>query len=162
MVINGWMIFTHPLLMDQWEKLLNQVEKLRQQNPADWASSPQAKLAEALRSLVLKIIPEDPSRAEYRQGNTLGEDRKHWFRAKFGNGRFRLFFRYHSKEKIIVFAWVNDEKSLRTYGSKTDAYAVFRKMLNNGNPPDDWNALLGAASTPSAIERLDQASPPSA
>jgi excisionase family DNA binding protein len=27
--------------------------------------------------------------------------------------RFRLFFRYDTKAKIIVFAWVNDEQTLR-------------------------------------------------
>jgi toxin YhaV len=40
---------------------------------------------------------------------------------------------------------VNDENSLRTYGAKTDAYAVFAAMLATGNPPDDWHALLAAA-----------------
>jgi toxin YhaV len=29
-----------------------------------------------------------------------------------------------------VLAWVNDEESLRTYESKTDAYAVFKKMID--------------------------------
>ena len=94
--------------------------------------------------------PEDPSRADYRQGGTLGEDRKHWFRAKLGGGRFRLFFRYSSSAKIIIYAWVNDETTLRTYGAKTDAYAVFRKMLDKGNPPDDWAALLAGASSEEA------------
>lgn len=60
--------------------------------------------------------------------------------AKCGGGRFRLFFRYSTSAKIIVFAWVNDETTLRIYGSKSDAYAVFRKMLDKGNPHDDWAA----------------------
>ncbi|MFV1920915.1 type II toxin-antitoxin system YhaV family toxin, partial [Sphingomonas sp. MJ1 (PH-R8)] len=42
---------------------------------------------------------------------------------------------------------VNDATTLRTYGSRTDAYAVFKGMLDKGNPPDDWTALLKAAST---------------
>ncbi|MBB5716893.1 hypothetical protein FHS94_003765 [Sphingomonas aerophila] len=63
-------------------------------------------------------------------------------RAAFGNGRFRLFFRYDSRAMVIIFAWVNDETTLRTYGSKSDAYAVFKGMLDKGNPPDDWAALL--------------------
>lgn len=62
----------------------------------------------------------------YRQGSTLGDDYRHWFRAKFGNGRFRLFFLYDSMAKVIIFAWVNDETTLRTYGAKTDAYKVFK------------------------------------
>jgi 6-phosphofructokinase 1 len=45
-----------------------------------------------------------------RQGGTLGEEYKHWFRAKFLQ-QFRLFFRYQQSAgaKIIVLAWVNDE-----------------------------------------------------
>jgi toxin YhaV len=43
---------------------------------------------------------------------------------------------------------------LRTRGAKTDAYAVFRDMLENGNPPDDWAGLVKAASDRAAIERL--------
>lgn len=49
-----------------------------------------------------------------------------------GNGRFRLFFRYHGKARLIVYAWVNDSETLHTYGSRTDAYAVFRRMLDSG------------------------------
>ena len=90
-------------------------------------------------------IPIDPARPEFRQGGTLGPARKHWFRAKFGNGRFRLFFRYSTAAKIIILAWVNDSDTLRTYGAKTDAYAVFKTMLDKGNPPEDWDALLKAS-----------------
>ncbi|MFN3636239.1 MAG: type II toxin-antitoxin system YhaV family toxin, partial [Rhizobium rhizophilum] len=80
---------------------------------------------------------------------------KHWFRAKFGNGRFRLFFRYNSTGKVLVFAWVNDADTLRSYGSRSDAYAVFRAMLEDGNPPDSWTELLEAASSDTVIRRLD-------
>jgi toxin YhaV len=49
----------------------------------------------------------------------------------------------------IIYAWVNIENSLRTWGANTDAYAVFRSMLDKGNPPDSWADLMkvvGAAS----------------
>ena len=39
-------------------------------------------------------VPETV-RPEYRQGGTLGDDRKHWFRAKFLQ-QYRLFFRYRA------------------------------------------------------------------
>ena len=144
-ITNGWHLFAHPLFLAQLEKLTVAVEKLQQSDPVGYQKTPNAKLLAALRQLVFETIPSDPTRADYRQGGTLGSDRKHWFRAKFGNGRFRLFFRFDSKAKIIIFAWVNDETTLRTYGSKTDAYAVFRKMLDEGNPPDSWSALLDAS-----------------
>jgi len=86
----------------------------------------------------------DPAAAQFRQGDTLGGNRKHWFRAKFFQ-QYRLFFRFDSASRIIVFAWVNDDDTLRAYGSRTDAYATFRSMLENGNPPDDFDALLKAA-----------------
>jgi toxin YhaV len=40
----------------------------------------------------------------------------HWRRAKFLS-RFRLFFRYNSKAKVIIYAWVNEENTLRKAGS---------------------------------------------
>jgi toxin YhaV len=157
--VNGWQLFAHPLFLDQIEKLAGAVEKARAKDPRGWRKSPNAKVLVAIRLLVFETIPQDPTRPEYRQGGTLGDARKHWFRAKFGGGRFRLFFRYSSSAKVIVFAWVNDENTLRTYGAKSDAYAVFRKMLDSGNPPDDWEALLSAASDPSAQARLEAATP---
>ena len=48
----------------------------------------------ATANLAFEVIPQDPSRTEYRQGNTLGADHRHWFRAKFVQ-QYRLFFRYH-------------------------------------------------------------------
>ena len=98
-------------------------------------------------------VPADPGSDEYRQGKTLGPARAHWRRAKFGAGRFRLFFRYASRGRIIIFAWVNDRETLRTYGARTDAYAVFRRMLDRGHPPDDWDALLAEASAPAVARR---------
>lgn len=141
MQVNGWELFAHPLLLDQLEKLMAAVETEQVKKPDDYKDTTKFELLAALYELMFVTIPTDPTRPDYRQGNTLGDDYEHWFRAKFGGQRFRLFFRYDSKAKVIVFAWVNDEDSKRTYGSKTDAYAVFKKMLANGNPPDDWVAL---------------------
>jgi toxin YhaV len=156
-VVNGWTLYAHPLLLDQLEKLTSAVEQARTKDPQDWARTANAKALAAVRSLIFETVPADPTRPEYRQGSTLGAARKHWFRAKFGDGRFRLFFRYDSRSKVIIFAWVNDDATLRTYGSRTDAYAVFKGMLDKGNPPDDWAALLRAVSAAPAAKRLEQA-----
>jgi toxin YhaV len=90
---------------------------------------------------MLDIIPRDPNAPEFRQGNTLGPDNRHWFRAKF-HQRYRLFYRFSSKEKVILFAWVNDERTLRKSGSKSDPYLVFRAMLEAGDPPNTMEQLL--------------------
>jgi toxin YhaV len=95
----------------------------------------------AITQLAFDTIPQDPTRSEYRQGNTLGGQHKHWFRAKFFQ-QYRLFFRYHAGSKVIVFAWVNDDQTKRAFESSDDAYRVFRKMLESGHPPDDWDQLL--------------------
>lgn len=154
MIVNGWTILAHPLFLDQLEKLTAAVEKNRTRDLETYRSSANAKLLAALYELVFRTIPADPTIAAYRQGGTLGEGRKHWFRAKFGGQRFRLFYRYSSEARIIIFAWVNDENTLRTYGARTDSYAVFRKMLSDGNPPDDWAELLKAALAGQARARL--------
>jgi toxin YhaV len=46
---------------------------------------------------------------------------------------------------VIVFARVNDEDTKRAYESADDAYRVFRRMLDSGRPPSDWNQLLAEA-----------------
>jgi len=140
-VINGWDIFAHPLFLNQFEELLTQVEHLRQKYPQDYKKKNATKRLAAIAKLAFDVIPEDPTRSDYRQGTTLGDDYKHWFRAKFFQ-QYRLFFRYHQESKIIVFAWVNDENSKRSYESNTDAYRVFQKMMESGHPPDNWHDLL--------------------
>lgn len=158
MQVNGWELFAHPLLLDPLDKLMAAVEKERTKKPKTYRSSANFKVLAAARELMFVAIPADPARPDYRQGDTLGSDRRHWFRAKFGGQRFRLFFRFDSKAKVIIYAWVNDTETLRTYGSKTDAYAVFRKRLDKGNPPDDWNALARAARGVAASTRFEKAS----
>ena len=39
----------------------------------------------------------------------------------------------------------NDEDTKRAYKRDSDAYRTFRRMLKNGNPPDDWPRLLTQA-----------------
>ena len=154
LVVNGWTIAAHPLFLDQLERLTAAVEREKAKAPGHYHETANAKLLASLRELVFRTVPADPARPIYRQGDTLGASRKHWFRAKFGGQRFRLFFRFSSEARVIIFAWVNDQDTLRTYGSKSDAYAVFKGMLDAGNPPDDWTALLKAASAGQAQERF--------
>lgn len=141
----GWQLHAHPLFLDQLERLTAAVERAKQTDPAGWQSKADARLLAALRSLILERIPRDPLAAEFRQGNTLGKAHRHWFRAKFGGNRFRLFFRADSRARVIVYAWVNDRDTLRKAGASSDPYAVFARMLARGNPPDDWPTLFAAA-----------------
>lgn len=145
MIVHGWTLLFHDALTDQLDSLVLAVERAQRAAPNAFRSNASAnthvKLLAAIAKLILEVIPEDPGHPDYCQGNTLGRDYRHWFRAKFF-GRFRLFFRYDSRAKLIVFAWVNDETTLRQRGGKHDPYAVFRQMLEAGDPPNDWAALV--------------------
>ncbi|MGQ0815981.1 MAG: type II toxin-antitoxin system YhaV family toxin [Gemmatimonadota bacterium] len=37
--------------------------------------------------------------------------------------------------------------TLRKRGARTDPYVVFRRTLEAGAPPDDWDALIAACRT---------------
>jgi len=151
---HGWRLHAHPLFLDQLERLLAAVERTKRTDPEGWRGRADAKLLAAIRALVLDRIPRDPLAPEFRQGNTLGAAHRHWFRAKFGGNRFRLFFRADSRARVVVYAWVNDRDTLRKAGAGTDPYAVFAGMLAGGNPPDDWPALLAAAEAPESVRRF--------
>lgn len=142
LLVKGWRVFAHPLFLDQVESLVSKVEELRLKHPDSYRNKNATKRLAAISDLVWSFIPEDPTHAKYRQGGTLGKEHTHWYRAKFFQ-QYRLFFRYHSDSKIIIYGWVNDNKTKRAYGSKNDAYLVFEKMLDNGNPPTSWDELLG-------------------
>jgi len=146
-VIHGWTVFAHPLFLAQLETLTLQVERIKKNDPIGYVTKNASKRLAAIAKLVFDVIPQDPTRPEYRQGNTLGDEHKHWLRAKFYQ-QYRLFFRYHAQARMIVFAWVNDEDTQRAYESSDDAYRVFRKMLESGHPPDDWKQLLAECKWP--------------
>ena len=144
LVVNGWSLFAHPLFLDQVAELSAKVTDLRVANPEGYRGKNVTKRLAAITKLILEEIPANPSDPKFRQGHTRGDAHRHWFRAKFFQ-QYRLFFRFHADSRIIIFAWVNDDTTLRVYDSRTDAYRVFKGMLEDGNPPGGWNALLASA-----------------
>lgn len=141
MEADGWQLFVHPLFREQLERLTKRVEALAAKQPDAYPGYPAAKLLATICRTILELIPRNPNAPDFRQGNALGADNRHWFRAKL-HERYRLFFRFSSKHKIIIYAWINDESSLRKAGSKSDPYARFRAMLERGNPPNSFEDLL--------------------
>ena len=101
LVINGWTIYAHPLFLQELEVLAQKVEALRKKNPKGYKQKNATKRLAAIRKLAFTDIPEDPAKAEYRHGGTLGEVYTHWFRAKFFQ-QYRLFFRFHAASKLLV------------------------------------------------------------
>lgn len=131
LIAKGWSIYAHPVFLDQLEGLIDEVERRKTRDPETWRRKNCTKWLAAIFRLVSESIPSEPGDPAFRQGDTLGDRRKHWFRAKFFQ-QYRLFYRFDSDARIIVLAWVNDERTLRSYGRKTDAYATFKGMLDGG------------------------------
>ena len=156
---NGWILYSHPAFGQGLEALIRTVEAIEKRQPLTFRDYPKTKLLRRILDLVLIEIPRDPNASEFQLGNSLGPACRHWRRAKF-LGRFRLFFRFSSAHKIIVYAWANDETTLRKAGAGSDPYAVFHSRLRAGCPPDDWDRLrreAEAADPPLDPERKGKA-----
>jgi toxin YhaV len=151
---HGRTLFAHPLFLDQLDRLTAAAVRAKRADRKGWQANANVRLLAALRELVLERVPRNPLAAEFRQGNTLGAENRHWFRAKFGANRFRLFFRADSATRIIVYTWFNNRDTLRKAGATTDPYVVFSGMLARDNPPNEWLALLARANAPEALGRL--------
>lgn len=139
--VHGWWLLSWSEFQRQFDSLLAEVERIREQDPLGYRAHPKAKLLATILRLVTEDIPADPGHKDFRQGTTLGSDYTGWYRAKF-HQRFRLFFRFRSAERAIVYAWVNTESRLRKSGDKNDPCAVFRRMLDRGSPPTGFDELL--------------------
>ena len=143
-VRNGWTLLATEAFNRQLTSLAAEVEALRAADPQGWQVRPKAKFLARVVDILLNEVPSDPSHKAFRQGATLGDSYKHWLRVKFLS-RFRLFFRWDGKAKVIIYCWLNDESTLRKAGSKTDPYALFTRRLQGGDPPDDWADLMASA-----------------
>ena len=130
--VNGWRILLHPLVLKRIQEWQARASK------GDVRSH---KLLAGLNQLMLEVVPTDPGHPRFYLGHSLGPNYGHWRRAKMYQ-RYRLFFRFSSAHRSIVFIWINDENSLRTYGASTDAYVTFQRMIERGTPPDDLDQLL--------------------
>src|ERR1041384_2111271 len=113
---DGWKLYAHPAFGERLESLIQTVEALELRQPQTYRSHPKTKLLKRTLDLILSEIPRDPNAVEFQLGNTIGPSYRHWRRAKFLS-RFRLFFRFSSTHKAIVYAWANDDTTLRKAGA---------------------------------------------
>ena len=73
MQLHGWTLLFHDCLTDQLSRLHRAVQHAQRRDPKAFVSNANVKLFHALSWLMLEVIPQqDPSRDEYRRGNTLG------------------------------------------------------------------------------------------
>lgn len=139
-----WELKAHPAYLMAETKYLEDLASKATKDSPNASKSRQLKKLEYLYALTRLRIPADPSRDSYRLGNTLGVKHTFWRRAKFLQ-QYRIFFRYSSTSKLIVYAWANDDETLRAFGSKTDAYIVFKRMIESGKVPSSWDELMAEA-----------------
>ena len=141
----NWRIVVYPAFEEIRQRLLDDVSKIKAKDPIGYKNHKKVKFLKRLNFIMFKEIPLNPMSYAYLQGNTLGSEYRHWKRAKLFT-RFRLFFRFNSEQKIILYAWLNDDNSLRNSGSKNDPYHIFSQRLRKGRPPNDWEDLLRESS----------------
>lgn len=101
LVVHDWTIFDHPLFLTQLEALAQQVETLKQKDSVGYAKENATKRLAAITKLAFDLIPQDPTRGKYRQGNTLAVNASTSCVQNFFQ-QYRLFFRHHAARKIIV------------------------------------------------------------
>ncbi len=147
MIANGWQLYYHRVFKAALDELEALVTKLARDDPKGYKAHPKTKLLASIFRAVTELVPANPDAADFRLGKTLGPDHTHWRRVKRGMpDRYRLFFRFAtSPVKAIVYAWFNDEDTLRKAGSKTDVYETFRRLLARGVVPGDIDTLLREA-----------------
>lgn len=148
MKVGDWEIYAHPLFLDQLEAFTATVERACAKDPDGYRSGRDAKMLAAVLKLAFEDIPADPAHKRFEQGETLGSGRKHWRRAKFYQ-QYRLFFRFSSTAKVIVFAWVNDEQTKRAYGSRIDGRAT--RATRGVRMQDHWRQMRAVAGVVTAL-----------
>lgn len=137
-----WNCFYFLLFYTRLKHLKLELARLREKNPEKLKGNKKAILYVSVIE-TMRRIRDDPTQSIFLLGNTLGKTHRDWRRAKEGlPDRYRLFFKFFSKEKEVYYAWLNDEKTLRKEGAKTDCYRVFQHMLDTGNVPSDQKNLF--------------------
>jgi len=145
LVVNGWNLLQFRLFKERLNALEREVLALRNRDLAGFENHPKTKLLKAVVDNVREGVPRDPNHKDYRQGVTLGKAYTDWRRVKKHKlpPRYRLFFRFSSAHGTIIYAWLNDERSLRKEGDRNDVYEVFKAMLRRGDVPNSLEELIG-------------------
>ena len=141
---SSWKLMLHPAFEMVLARLEHDAERSKLRSPNAEQNTFEQKVLRTMYAQIYGVIPRNPADPSFKLGNTLGPKFRHWLRAKFRQ-QYRIFFRYSSKSSVIVYAWANDRESLRAFGSRNDAYLVFKKMLESGKIPNSWGELLDEA-----------------
>ena len=74
---HGWTLLFHHHLIGQMMKLRTAVLRAQENDPEGFAANANVKFFRALVQLIQDVVPDDPARDEYRQGNTMGPAYRH-------------------------------------------------------------------------------------
>lgn len=145
MVKNDWNLYYFKLFAEILTNLENEVTKLSINQPTSYSHHPKTKLLASVVKSIFERVPANPDDPSFRPGHALGANAPYTSFRRVKNGlpdRYRLFFRFRTDDRVIVYIWLNDESTLRKEGGKKDVYVVFRKMLSSGNIPCSIEELL--------------------
>jgi len=149
LIINGWEILFFRLFFEIYVKLVREVEALREKDPDGYKSHRNTKLLASVQKSIIQDVPADPLHKKFMLSKSLDKTYKEWRRVKKGlPPRYRMFFRFHTKYKNVIFVWLNHEGCLRKKGDKHDVYSVFQKMLDRSEIPPDYKDLMASSITP--------------
>lgn len=141
---NQWKIYFHPLFAQQWDKLVQEVKRLKQKLDTDsFAHHPQAKLLKAIDQGIRITIPQDPLASYFALQGSLRQFRR---LKKLGlPTRYRLFFRVFPEQQTIIILWLGFP---RKEGDKKDCYAIFEKLVKKGEFPQTMTEFLNHINDP--------------
>ena len=141
---HGWNLFRFKPLALRLKALTQDVASLAQSDPEGYKQHPKTKLLASVYRSISETVPANPADTVFRLGHTLGRQNGNWRRIKRGlPQRYRLFFMFASTPlQVIIYAWLNDEDTLRKEGSRTDVYEVFKRMLERGEVPSTIDELI--------------------
>ena len=134
---HGWtVLFTEPFL-SAYGDLSARARKLKSElTEHEYAQHPDVKLFLTVRELTSDAIPSNPKRAAYRLSGRLSK-----FRRTKGHGlprRYRLFWVFSDQLRVIIFLYLNDSRSLRKEGARSDPYRLFATMVGRGEIGADF------------------------
>lgn len=147
---NGWNLFQFRPFSQRLKALTQDVASLAQSDPDGYKQHPKTKLLASVYRSISQTVPANPADPVFRLGHTLGRQNSNWRRVKKGlPQRYRLFFMFASTPlQVIIYAWLNDDDTLRKEGSRTDVYEVFKRMLERGEVPSTIDELIQGSTKP--------------
>jgi toxin YhaV len=133
---HGWRVLFAEPFTSAYGDLSAKARKLKAElSEEEYAQHPDVKLFLAVRDLTRSVIPSDPYAASYQLRGDLSK-----FRRTKGHGlprRYRLFWVFSGQLEVILFLYLNDSRSLRKEGDRSDPYRLFG-MVSRGEIGTDF------------------------